>query len=325
MDALNKVQLPGENQTQSMGTGTSCGIIGQGGSAIVYKTYLQSLELYRAVKILLWHRICDNEREYRKLLQRGSSEAKLQAKIHNSNIVQVHHFGDWNGLPYIEMEYVNGLNLKKLVNNFGALPVELCTAIGIMASKGLRFAHKTKYQLDGETHNGLIHRDIKPENILCSEQGEIKIADFGLAKTYTPIPVSDQTVGFVGSSQYASPEQISTGKVDARSDIYSLGVTLYELLCGKEMFKNGPAIAVFAARTTNKYIPLEKAQRGINKNLLYAIAKCTEQDPEKRFFEAAELVEILENCHKKVSRLSPEDILEKYFVDKNLIKNVPRR
>jgi len=319
LDELNRVQLPGSTETVSMGTGTSCGIIGKGGMGVVYKTYLERLELYRAVKILLFHQTCENEEQFNNLTRRSETEARIWAKLSNSNIVQVHHFGDWQGLPYLEMELVEGSDLKKLVLKRGALPLEACTAIGILAVKGLRFAHKQKGVIFGNTYDGLIHRDIKPQNILCSETGEIKLADFGLAKPSLSVVNTTLTNSFVGSPQYAAPEQIESGNVDSRSDIYSLGATLYEILSGKEMFPQGSPFQVFAARQRNKFIPLAKT-RHIPKDLIWIVEKCTNLNPNDRFGEATALLEALEDCHRKLTREIPEAVLEDFVIGKQLLK-----
>ena len=148
------------------------------------------------------------------------------------------------------MELVNGLDLKKIIQNKGQLPLEVVTSISLLVTKHY-VLHIIEVQLFGEKYEQMIHRDIKPNNILCSDKGIIKIADFGLAK---PIQITTDTVtnAFMGSAQYASPEQLKSTYQDERTDIYSLGVTMYEMLSGVEMFHKTCGISQL--RCNNLYV-----------------------------------------------------------------------
>ncbi|NLE02153.1 MAG: serine/threonine protein kinase [Fibrobacter sp.] len=312
--------LPGEYDTVQMGTGTTCGILGRGGWGTVYKTFNDQLEIYRAVKLLQFHNNCETEHEYRKLERRSAMEAKIWANLNHGNIVQVHGYGDWEGLPYIEMELVHGSDLKKIIKNKGQLPLEVVTSISLLVTRALRFAHRQKVQLFGENYEQMIHRDIKPSNILCSDKGFIKIADFGLAK---PVHITTDTVTntFMGSAQYASPEQLKSIHQDERTDIYSLGVTMYEMLAGVEMFPQKSVLAIFSARECNKFVPVKKIRRRIPGNLVKVVNRCIHENADERFQNTTELYDALEDCHKKITSESPDIIMEDYVYGKKWLLN----
>jgi tRNA A-37 threonylcarbamoyl transferase component Bud32 len=316
---LNKVALPGENDTVSLGSGRSCGILGRGGMATVYRIYNEVLEIYRALKLMLYHRHCDNEEELLAAIRRVEMEAKIWAKLHHNNIVQVHDFGKWNGIPFLEMELVEGSDLKTLLYNRGALSPEVVTSIGIFVARALSFAHRQNYQLYGESYSGLIHRDIKPQNILCSKTGDIKLADFGLAK---PSEFTTNTVvgTFVGTPQYAAPEQLLSTALDARTDIYSVGTVLYEMIAGHEMFPQESIMTIFAARQANQYKPLARVRRNVHRDLVAIVDKCTRLDSADRFGSATALLEALEDCHRKITKERPEAVLEDYVIDRALLR-----
>ncbi len=322
LSGIAQTRLPGQHDSVCMGSGRSCGIIGQGGMATVYRIYNETLEIYRAVKIMLFNRLGGGEEELLSAMSRIETEAKIWAKLHHNNIVQVHDFGQWNGLPFLEMELVEGSDLKGLVNRRGKLPLEVVTAIGIDVARALGFAHRQSYRIHGESYKGLIHRDIKPQNILCSKTGEIKLADFGLAKPQE-YNVHTMTGNFVGTPKYAAPEQLLSSPLDARSDIYSLGAVLYEMVAGQELFPQDTVMAVLAARQANTYKPLQKARKGIQRDLHKIVEKCLSQRPDERFRSATALLESLEDCHSRITKERPEAVLEEYVIDRKLLAGKP--
>jgi serine/threonine-protein kinase len=220
------------------------------------------------------------------------------------------------------MELVEGSDLKGLVNRRGKLPLEVVTAIGIDVARALAFAHRQSYRIHGESYKGLIHRDVKPGNILCSRTGEIKLADFGLAKP-GEYNVHTITGNFVGTPKYAAPEQLLSSPLDARSDIYSLGAVLYEMLAGQELFPQESIMSVLAARQANAYKPLTKARKGIQRDLCKIVEKCLSPSPESRFRTATSLLESLEDAHRRLTKERPESVLEDYVIDKRLLAEAP--
>ena len=154
--------LPDGSKPVELGSGAVTALLGIGGMANVYEIWNNHLEMKRAVKLLHPNYSQDSK-------ERFETEIKITAKLDHPNIVEIHAVGEWNGLPYIEMEKIEGVTLEKLVSDRGGLPFEVCTAIGIMVCRALRYAHSHEYALYGETYHGIIHRDLKPNNIMVSE------------------------------------------------------------------------------------------------------------------------------------------------------------
>jgi len=314
--SLSNAVLPGDGDEEVMGSGVTCGIIGEGGMATVYKIRVEDLEMVRAGKVLIPGKACRNEAQVRTLISRYRDEAKVTAQLHHSNIVALHLFGKFKDLPYIEMEYVNGSDLKKLIESKGRSPLELFSALAILSLRGLEYAHSQNVVLNGREHQGVMHRDIKPANLLVDfKSGNVKLTDFGLAR---PPAVSVHTMQnhALGTLGYMSPEQLESNDVDTRTDIYSFGATMYEMLAGRPMFPQQNFMEMLRARQTNSYDPLTKFRRDLNRDLNYIIEKCLKYDPKNRFQSAGALMDLLEDYHRKVSKEKPEAILKDYVLGK---------
>lgn len=201
---------------------------GTGGMATVYKAHCRLLNRYVAIKVLKESLKNDPE-----IVKKFSVEAKAAASLSHHNIVSVFDVGETDGLSYIVMEYVDGITLKEYLNQHGVLEWQQACDFGVQIGLALEHAHK----------NGIIHRDIKPHNILVTEDLTLKVADFGIARA-----VSSETVvaggDAIGSVHYISPEQARGGYTDARSDIYSLGVVMYEMLTGRLPFDGDNAVSI---------------------------------------------------------------------------------
>ena len=210
--------LPDGSERVAMGSGTITSLISRGGTALVYEIWNSELEMKRAVKLLHPDHLDES-------LERFETEIKITAKLRHPNIVEIYAVGKWHDLPYIEMERIDGDTIEDLLRRVGALPIEVCTAIGIMVARALYHAHNHKYMIYGKEYHGIIHRDLKPANIMVDRDGSVKLMDFGIAK---PVAASARTMEGVvfGTMQYLSPEQLQSGDVDARSDIYSFGAVL---------------------------------------------------------------------------------------------------
>jgi eukaryotic-like serine/threonine-protein kinase len=199
-------------------------VIGEGGMALVYKSRDERNGEIVALKVLKRGENVDQEN-----LQRFLKEFKTGSKLNHPNIMQVFEIGEVDGTYFIAMEYINGSSLQEVLDEKGRLSAEGTLKIGIQVAKALEFAFSQR----------IIHRDIKPENILISREGEVKITDLGLAKElkrYVSVNITKTGEG-IGTLHYMSPEQVeNTRDVDQRADIYSLGATLYECLCGQPPF-----------------------------------------------------------------------------------------
>ena len=200
--------------------------IGSGGMADVYRAVDTRLNRLIAVKVLKSE--FSNDKSF---ISRFKNEAKSAAGLSHPNIVSVYDVGDDKGFHYIVMELVEGITLKKFIEKKGRLEVREAVGISIQIAQGMEAAHE----------HGIIHRDIKPQNIMISRDGKVKVADFGIAKV---VSSDTYTQNAVGSVHYLSPEQARGGYYDERSDIYSLGVTLYEMLTGQQNAKGLKRLAV---------------------------------------------------------------------------------
>lgn len=247
-------------------------LIGSGGMANVYKAKDHKLNRFVAIKVL--------KKEYREdkvFISKFRAEAQSAAGLAHSNIVNVYDVGDEAGLQYIVMELVEGITLKDYINNKGKLSVREATSIALQISAGLEAAH----------NNGIVHRDVKPQNIIISTDGKVKVADFGIARA-----TSSQTInsGVMGSVHYSSPEQSRGGYSDEKSDIYSLGITMYEMLTGKVPFDGDTAVAV-AIRHLQEELPGPKEMvPEVPHSTNQIVIKCTQKSPDRRYSNMSELI-----------------------------------
>ena len=315
--------LPDAKKPVPMGSGVITSLISSGGMAIIYEIWNAELEVKRAIKIL--HP--DHTRESE---ERFQTEMKITAKLHHPNIIEIYAVGKWNDLPYIEMERIDGVTLEKLIADSGGLPVEVCTAIGIMTGRALNYAHNQDYQLYGTQYHGIIHRDLKPGNIMVTNTGIVKLMDFGIAK---PVTVSMHTMEGVimGTMQYLAPEQLDGKDIDVRADMYSLGAVMYEMLTGSRAFPEQNLAKLVTDKLNNNYVPLSGYSRKIPSPLCALVEKCLRYEKEKRVQNALEFLRTLGNVHKSINVQSPEQILSRYMKEahhgKTLIsiRKKPRR
>lgn len=203
-------------------------VIGVGGMATVYKAHCRLLNRYVAIKVLK-----DSLRYDEEILRRFKSESRSAASLSHPNIVGIYDVGEEDGINYIVMEYVDGITLKEYISAIGAIPWRKACEFAMQIGLALECAHE----------NNIIHRDIKPHNILLTKDFNVKVADFGIARAVTSETMVTGGEA-LGSVRYISPEQARGGYVDARSDVYSLGIVLYEMLTGRVPFDGDNAVSI---------------------------------------------------------------------------------
>lgn len=256
--------------------------IGAGGSARVYLA--RDLILKRDVAVKVLH---EEEAQDPSFVKRFQREAQSVARLNHPNIVSVYDWGSVDGTYYMVMEAVNGRNLKEEIARRGALPeTEALTIAGQIAS-ALEVAHA----------HGVIHRDIKPHNILLDEASRVKVADFGIARA-TGMTQLTATNMVAGTANYISPEQARGQPVDERSDIYSLGVLLWELLAGHELFNGGSMVEIALRHINDVPPPLRQVRPDISPLTEVVVAKALAKDPARRFQSAAAMREALSGARE---------------------------
>lgn len=249
--------------------------VGTGGMAVVYKAQDILLDRIVAVKILLAKYGDDHD-----FVVRFRQEAQAAAKLSHPNIVNIYDVGYDENVHYIVMEYVRGETLKEYIEKHGHLPINTSIQITFDIGEALENAHK----------NGIVHCDIKPHNILVTETGRIKVADFGIARAINSSATNKDDHAVLGSVHYFSPEQASGGPVDERTDIYSLGVVMYEMMTGVVPFEGETAISI-ALQHVQDDIPLPtKYNRRIPRLVEQCILKAMAKNPDDRFQSIAEMM-----------------------------------
>ena len=269
--------------------------VGTGGMSDVYKAKCHKLNRFVAVKVLK-QEFSENEN----FVSKFKVEAQAAAGLMHPNIVNVYDVGNENGINYIVMELVEGITLKKYIEKKARLSVKEAISIAIQVSMGIEAAH----------NNHIIHRDIKPQNIIISKDGKVKVTDFGIAKAATSNTI---TSNVMGSVHYTSPEQARGGFSDEKSDIYSLGITLFEMLTGRVPF-NGDTTVAIAIKHIQEPMPTPRDYVAeIPISVEQIVYKCTQKSPDRRYQSMAELIEDL-----KRSLMTPdEDFVKVVDPDEN--------
>ncbi len=250
--------------------------LGSGGMADVYCA--EDTQLGRRVALKLLYRRFAEDSEF---VERFRREASSAAGLQHPNIVGVFDRGEWDGTYYIAMEYLKGQTLKQLVREHGAMPPDLAVDITIQVLRAAKFAHK----------RGVVHRDIKPHNVILDEEGRAKVTDFGIARA----GASDmtETGSIMGTAQYLSPEQAQGQPVSPRSDLYSVGVMLYELLTGQVPFDAESPVTIALKHVSEPPLPPAQLNPAIPPALEAVVLRALEKEPERRFADADEFAAAL--------------------------------
>jgi serine/threonine protein kinase len=254
--------------------------LGSGGMSTVYLARDETLERWVAAKVL--HREISDQPDQ---IERFRREARAVAQVSHPNVVAVIDAGEDGGRPYIVFEYVEGETLKHRIEQLGHLPLDEAAAYAIEIGRGLAAAHARM----------LIHRDVKPQNVLIDPEGRAKVTDFGIARELESDGLT-KTGRVLGTTDYVSPEQAMGHEVDARSDIYSLGILLYEMLTGDVPFKAETLVGV-AMKHVNEPMPdVQRKRRDASSALAAVIDRSTAKDPKKRYSDMGAMLDDLEGA-----------------------------
>ncbi len=304
----NPYQSPMPNVGDKIGPNRIVLLVGEGGMANVYKIWHEGLEVTRALKIL--KNASDKE-----LRDRFFTEAKILADIHHPNIVEIHNIGYWEqNVPFIEMEFIDGSSIRDTLTKYTRFPLPAALISAYFVSQALHYAHIKDYTLYGKVYKGLIHRDIKPDNIIISSDGIVKLMDFGIAR---PTEVSLHTIGgkVMGSLAYLSPEQLEGKDIDHRSDVFSLGSVLYEMITGQRAFPQKTISELVRHKSKGEYAPIDSFGLELSPSLVETIQKSMAMSPNDRFATAAEMGNALYREFKTLSERSPADVMYHFVKD----------
>ncbi len=246
--------------------------IGSGGMSDVYKAKCHKLNRFVAIKVLK-----PEFGEDKTFVSKFRAEAQSAAGLMHSNIVNVYDVGEENGIHYIVMELVEGITLKKYIEKKGRLGVRESVSIAIQVAQGMEAAHK----------HHIVHRDIKPQNIIISKEGKVKVTDFGIARAASSNTINSTVMGSV---HYISPEQARGGYSDEKSDIYSFGIMLFEMLTGRIPFEGDTTVAIALQHIQDDIVSPKEYVEDIPVSVEKIVLKCTQKKTEKRYQNATDLI-----------------------------------
>src|SRR3954469_16878221 len=259
--------------------------LGSGGMADVYCAYDHQLGRQIALKVL--HRRFAEDEQF---VERFKREASAAAGLQHPHVVGVYDRGEYDGTYYIAMEYLEGRSLKQIVQEEGPLDPERAIDLVVQILRASRFAHQ----------RGVIHRDIKPHNVIVDEEGRVKVTDFGIARA----GASDmtETGAIMGTAAYLSPEQAQGHAVSASSDLYSIGIMLYELLTGRVPFDAESAVTIALKQVSEEPVPPRAVNPDVSPELEDVVLRALQKDPARRFTDADDFVAALEGVRDLPSR-----------------------
>jgi eukaryotic-like serine/threonine-protein kinase len=253
-------------------------LLGQGGMGAVYKARDTELERLVALKL-----IRPELASHPEILRRFKQELILAREVTHRNVIRIFDLGQAQGIKFITMEYVEGRDLKGLIHEKGKLTADEAVPIVVQIASALEAAHIA----------GVVHRDLKPQNVMTDKDGRVYVMDFGIARSLEHQGMT-QTGALMGTPEYMSPEQAKGEKVDARSDLFALGIIFYEMLTGISPFKAETAMAMMFKRTQERATPLAQLNLGVPAVISDIVSKCLEIKPEQRYQSAREIINDLE-------------------------------
>src|SRR5688572_3617726 len=266
--------------------------VGRGGMATVYKAYQPSVDRYVAIKVLP-----SQLAESREFAARFQQEARIIAKLEHPHILPVFDYGESDGVSYFVMRYMDAGTLKEKMIEGRPLPLQEIDRLFTQLADALSYAHS----------RGVIHRDLKPANVLIDSQGNVFLTDFGIAKLLeSASPRLTQTDAIMGTPAYIRPEQAQGHKVDQRSDIYSLGIILYEMVTGSVPYTAETPLAVLFKHISDPLPPPSLVKSDIPVPIEQVILKALARDPRDRFATAAEFVAAWERALEEAVRRATE-------------------
>ena len=277
--------------------------IASGGMAVVYKAVQESLNRTVAVKALKSSVAIDTQ-----FATRFEREALSISSLQHENIVHIYDFIKQGGNFFIVMEFVDGIDMYDLLEKCPILPSDVAAIIAMQVARGLDYAH----------FRGIVHRDIKPANIMVGKSGGVKLMDFGIARDQAFSDLTETGTG-LGTPSYMSPEQIVGDKLDFRSDVFSLGIVLYQLVCGRKPFIEDDQKSVMAKIRLEKYLPPRKLNPLVPRELEGILARCMEKKKENRYRSTQDLVLALERFISRRVEINYHARLVLYLREKGII------
>lgn len=254
--------------------------IGKGGMAHVYKSRDKQLNRYVAVKVLK-----EDLRDDKEFVRRFNVEAQAAASLSNPHIVSIYDVGCADGLHYIVMEFIKGETLKNYIERVGVINWREAANYSIQICEGIEEAHKNK----------VIHRDIKPQNIIMAPDGVLKITDFGIARATTQATMTMASNNTIGTAHYLSPEQARGGYTDERTDIYSMGVVMYEMLTGTLPFDDSSPVAIAIKHLQETAAPVTALNPDVPKAFEYIVMKAMSKEQDRRYSTVTDMIRDLKN------------------------------
>src|SRR5688500_5576745 len=278
--------------------------VASGGMAVVYRAIQDQLNRTVAIKALKSSVSQDEQ-----LVTRFEREAKSLAGLQHENIIHVYDFHRERGALFIVMEYVQGIDLFDLLERCGRLPFDVAAVVAMQVARALDYVH----------YRSIVHRDIKPANIMVSRQGGVKLMDFGIARDHNYEKDLTQTGTGIGTPSYMSPEQILGDRLDARSDIFSLGIVLYQLVTGRKPFVEDEEKSVMHKIRLERQVRARKLNAEIPRELDRIIDRCLEKEPRHRFQSGQALVMALERFLGKHVEMNYQARLVLYLRNQDVI------
>ena len=255
-------------------------VLGRGGMGVVYKAIDTQLDETVAIKTLPGDVMQRSPED----LERFKREIRLARKITHRNVLRTYDYGEADGVYFISMEFVRGYTLSELEQETRELATRAAMGIARQICRGLHAAHE----------QGIIHRDIKPQNVLIDSKGEVKLMDFGIARVAESTEAMTQAGLIVGTPHYMSPEQVQGNTLDPRSDVYSMGILIYEMLVGRRPFEATSLTGVLAAHITEKPKPVVEMRPEVGQQINDIVMKCLAKDPKQRYADAGALLNDLD-------------------------------